>query len=248
MDDLYIIHGAPPEIACAVEDKFLKRLDQDATDALDRLLLEDFETIGSDVRIRSGWSRFIMSLLQRNPEKVAWLRNVWAKKYPEELASKYAVYRRDTDPPTYEEYKKSMLPGAVELGVASLLQAVMDMPNFGAKLNSMMWSVVTFANPKHALLTSDRPVIITNGLLRDDAHVVVPIGPRKMFVAVAEEGTLKAMKSLSPEDLMWRVNDRICTQAKAYVYGDSDRQLKFVENRLGRGAPQFIAFDPDRDL
>jgi hypothetical protein len=35
-------------------------------------------------------------------------------------------------------------------------------------------------------------------------------------------------------------DERLALQAMRFVYGTDDRQLRFVENRLGKGTPQFI--------
>ena len=50
------------------------------------------------------------------------------------------------------------------VGATQMLQAVMDLPNLGNHLVWMQWTIGTFKNAPFGLLTSDRPVIISNGL------------------------------------------------------------------------------------
>ena len=65
----------------------------------------------------------------------------------------------------------------------------------------------------------------------------LPIGPLSLFVAVNNLETENIIKSMNPRQLMEQVNDRVASQARRFVYGSDDRQLRFVANRLGRMEP-----------
>jgi hypothetical protein len=45
------------------------------------------------------------------------------------------------------------------------------------------------------------------------------------------------IRSSNPRELMAQVNDRVASQARKFVYGTDDSQLRFVANRLGRMEP-----------
>jgi hypothetical protein len=107
----------------------------------------------------------------------------------------------------------------------------------GGHLNQMRWSVVTFKDERHTLLTSDRPIVMTNGIIGPDDHLALPIGPRMLFVATNNVQTENMIRTIDPGILMAQVNDRVASQARKYVYGCDDRQLRFVQNRLGRKWP-----------
>jgi Protein of unknown function (DUF4238) len=219
-DDLYAVDGAPPEVRSYIEDHFLLRTDQLAHDALQWLLCD---RLGMPGDLRSGWTRFIMSMLQRTPEKITWLLEHWYKDFDAKIGIDDPIRKAVT--------------------TIGMLQKVMDLPQTGEKINGMLWNVVSYSNVRFPVLTSDRPVIISNGLLRDDSHVIVPIGPERLFVAGNSETFVASLKSLDPEELIFRCNETIVLQSHTYVYGRDDQQLRFIENRLGRSKPQLITRD-----
>jgi len=222
MDDLYSINEAPPDVRSYVEDQFLLRVDQIANDALQCLLKSDLD-LSDD--LRSGWTRFIMSLLQRNPQKIAWLLENWKTQYECNI--------------------ESSNPAVVGVQRLRMLQNVMDLPMTGDKINKMLWNVVTYEGATHHVLTSDRPVIMTNGLIKPDAHIIVPIGPERLFVAANTAELVDRLKAMPAKNLIRACNETVVWQSHTYVYADDDRQLRFVENRLGRGKPQLIVRDSD---
>ena len=97
--------------------------------------------------------------------------------------------------------------------------------------------MVWFERASHTLLTSDRPIIMTAGLVEPDHHLALPIGPRALFVAATTEQTERILRGWDPRKLMQHVNDRVASQAAKYVWGLNGSQLRFVENRLGRMLP-----------
>ena len=67
-DDLNAIRGADAETEGHLEGRFFLRADNDAARALD--ILETGRGDLMDARLRSAWSRFMTTLLHRNPERV----------------------------------------------------------------------------------------------------------------------------------------------------------------------------------
>jgi hypothetical protein len=45
------------------------------------------------------------------------------------------------------------------------------------------------------------------------------------------------IRNMNPRKLMEQVNDRVASQARKYVWGVDDTQLRFVRNRFGRMDP-----------
>ena len=62
----------PPALADSLENRFLKRADDLASQALLHFLKDD---VNLDVETMSGWSRFILTLLHRTPEAMERLTN-----------------------------------------------------------------------------------------------------------------------------------------------------------------------------
>jgi hypothetical protein len=62
--------------------------------------------------------------------------------------------------------------------------------------------IITFKNERFPLLTSDRPIIMTNGLVGRHNHLSIPIGPRMLFVATNNKETENMIRGLDPGALM----------------------------------------------
>jgi uncharacterized protein DUF4238 len=234
---LYTVPQNDPRVAEFIEREFFRITDNGAACAL--RMLKSGQEVAWTSDTRSAWSRFIISLMLRNPEYVARIgAEVVGFFDPNsgELNKKYQEIKRLDDPATYEEYiAKTGHPAGRASAIA--MQTIIDSPRMGGHLNQMRWSVVTFKNPKHTLLTSDRPIIMTNGLAKPRDHLSLPIGPLSLFVATNNVESENIIKSMDPRDLMEQVNDRVASQARRFVYGTDDRQLRFVSKRLGQKKP-----------
>lgn len=234
---LYTIPGLPPESQSILEDKFLRQTDQAASDALDFMLANTSGVDDMSSRLRSGWSRFLLSLMHRTPEKVgdlrAKLRMELATRLPE-IERDYQTLRQPSDPETFEDLRALLKRDVEEKTWAVLLERVIDSLTVGTFLNAMRWSIVTFNGSRHSLLTSDRPVCRTNGIDRPDGHVVLPVGPTQVFIAAKNPEIGAALRQANAGELHVCLNDIVARQAVRYVYGTDDRQLRFAENRLAR--------------
>jgi hypothetical protein len=187
---------------------------------------------------KSGWSRFLMSLVhRRHPESVEKHREVAERVFKESLPAieaDYAVRHEPTDPPTYLEYVAVNSLNPVGRLQIRLLQAVIDSDITGRGLNSLRWTVLHDPHPKHLFLTSDRPVVMTNGLDKPTSQLLIPISPRHVFVAtnnIEMENSIR--KVWNDGQLIQQINERVANQSRKYVWGLSDAQLSFVSTRLG---------------
>jgi Protein of unknown function (DUF4238) len=75
---------------------------------------------------------------------------------------------------------------------------------------------------------------MSNGLVQQDAHIVLPISPRRLFIATKTEETFQYFREMNPNELARTVNNQVCQQARKFVFGCNDSQLKFIEKRLGK--------------
>lgn len=232
---LNTIPGMAPEDADFLETYFFKKTDDDAARAL-RILLAERPWKFTD-KERSGWSRFITSLIARNPEEIERLKAagqaLFDKALPE-IEADYAARREPTDPPTYAEYVAIHSPNPRGRAGAILVQGVIDHPMIGTKINNMRWMVLHDARPKNLLLTSNRPVVMTNGLDADNSQLILPISPKHVFVATNNPRTENYIRSvMQRKQMIEQINERVARQSQKYVFGFSDAQLLFVSRRLG---------------
>ncbi len=70
----------------------------------------------------------------------------------------------------------------------------------------MIWRIYTFPPHFYPLLTSDRPVIRTNGLAQKGGHLALPIGPRRLFVASHDPDVINGLWASAPRVLAAEVN------------------------------------------
>jgi len=234
---LYTVPRNDSRVSEFIEREFLKITDNGAARVLQMFKLGKEIAWTSDTR--SAWSRFIISLMIRNPEYVGRVAAEVAGFFDpksNELNEKYRVIRRPEDPETYDDYM-ALTGHPAGRASAIAMQRIIDSPLMGGHLNQMHWSVVSFRNERHALLTSDRPIIMTNGMAKPDNHLAIPIGPRMLFIATNTVEMERTIRNIHPRQLMEQVNNRVTSQARKYVWGTDDTQLRFVQNRFGRMEP-----------
>ena len=179
----------------------------------------------------------------RNPEYVARMAAEVAGFYARtDNEEKYQELRGPNDPATFEEYvAKRMFHPAGRMS-AYALQKIIDSPMMGGHLNQMRWSVVTFKNERHTLLTSDRPIIMTNGIISRGDHLALPMIPAHAL----RRDQQYPDREHDPHDrsgnfLIAQVNHRVASQARKYVYGCDDRQLRFVEKQARKKVAVYAA-------
>jgi hypothetical protein len=215
---LYAFPRLPPRIANELEDYFLKQVDGQADTAL-QVMLGNRPDL--NLETRSAWSRFIIALLHRNPEAIQRITDEVERKLPRMFDP-----LRENGPSTDQRTSHAIL---------SVLQTIMDSKIVGPVLNGMIWRVLVIDRSRYPLLTSDRPIIMTNGIAQPEGHIVMPISPNQIFVAVnSEEMFARLDASIKNGRITEAVNDQVVKQARRFVWGTDDRQLCFVEKRLGQ--------------
>jgi hypothetical protein len=237
MRGLYTFSGLPPAAANFLENVFFLRSDDGAAIVHRRLLADEVDFDGDAM---SAWSRFIMTLFHRNPEAIERITNKVTVEFPlamEKYRANYETERHASDPPTFEDFQRRMTSEALEKTYVLVLQKIMDSELIGTALNAMIWGVMRVRKSRFPLLTSDRPIVMTNGLARQDAHLIMPISPDRMFVAAKNQETMRKLDLQGQRgDLVEMLNNRVVCQARKFVYCSNDKQLRFVSNRLGERA------------
>jgi Protein of unknown function (DUF4238) len=190
-------------------------------------------------RLRSGWSRFVMSLIHRAPEEIRYFFDE-VKKHVQDaervFEENYATLRLPTDPAAFEEFKRNRPTNPAGRAAVVLIQKIIDSDIVGNHLNRMIWTILSPPS-SYPFLTSDRPLIMTNGMINPESHLALPIGPRKLFIASNRNEIVQEIARRKPDDLVSFVNDRIVKQARRFVIGVDDQQLRFVVKRFGARLP-----------
>jgi hypothetical protein len=245
--DLYRVDGLPDSLSQIVESSFMRMVDTEANYALQKIIGDD--RTPWDGKMRSAWTRFILSLRFRNPESVYVIKrqmlDVW-RAGVDNLRANYDKLRRVTDPPTFEEFMARTEPEAPHKAAANLLRDIIDNTRVGPTIFGMHWSRVSVAAASIPFLTSDRPLVMPHGLSSKDAYIALPIGPKMLFVAGQDDAWTKRLVAAEPTTVVKNVNQAVVHQARKFIWGLDDRQLRFVQNRMSKTPERPIITDEQK--
>lgn len=230
--DLYRTEGVPDEQH--VEKRFMAPLDNDAARALQKILSGDATPWPGDER--TAWTTFILSLLFRNPENVAiikdHIREAWEQGI-RALEANYDERRRPTDPATFDGYVALTNPAAAEIGASNFLIETISSERLGPHIFDMHWTRHSLTGSRLHLLTSDRPIIMPLGLGDPRAYIMLPVSPTVLFMAARDPAFARFLAGRKHTDLVKMLNKAVVCQARKYVWAADDSQLEFVRRHIG---------------
>ena len=125
----------------------------------------------------------------------------------------YARLRAPGDPATLGEYLAKVPKDYIEHAALRACVSAMEMPQTFGHFARMKWGSLIFPDLVPALMTSDRPVIRSNNLWSEDSHIVVPIGPKRIFYATNTREMALRLANEKARDLVERINLVIVKQA-----------------------------------
>jgi hypothetical protein len=235
---LYKLPDAEPGEEYVIETKLMKSIDNWASKALQSMMVDGPFPGKLEPRQALGWCQFLYSLIVRNPEHLERMQAKMTTLDPaeiiEHIREDYPRIKGPGDPPTFDEYKEAFLKRPVQVPAIRVLPELVRSKRVVRVLASFKWQTATVNTARFPLLTSDRPIVMSNGLIEQDAHIVLPISPRKLFIATKNEQTFQFFREMDPNQLVEAMNNHVCQQAHNFVYGTDKRALRFVEKRLGK--------------
>jgi hypothetical protein len=228
---LYWLEGSDPEIANRLETIIMGRIDSNAAIAHQLILRDDISSLSKDVRI--AWARFIVGLLLRSPKMT---ENIYTRmvtpgsKEFKELSQEFA---KDFPGMRYEDIPPQQMRRGALLTLAHLLHNA----EVEKMMNAMIWSVYDLVYPELRFFTSDRPVIMTNGIGTKSGHLAIPISPRKLFLAFANEQIKSEIQStMSPWHIVENTNKVVIRGAIEVVWDTTKSRLPFVQQNFSADA------------
>ncbi|WP_041372946.1 DUF4238 domain-containing protein [Phenylobacterium zucineum] len=216
----------------AIEKVVLQSIDNEASKVRDKL--EAGQLTSLTLEERSAWVRFIMSLQLRQPSNVLYLRNESESVLRKNLAEapeEYEALAGQSAPATLEEWTEQIFPGAIENFGLSFFHELLNDPGVGNKLLRLRWWVYDFNACSNHLLLADNPCVFAGGIDHPNLAVVLPISPRKAFLATRGELGARAIREADPKVLVGRLNDASVKQAKERVFARDESPRRFIENR-----------------
>jgi Protein of unknown function (DUF4238) len=222
--DLNTFHGLPPTIRTYLEDEFLRSADDDASRALDKLL--ERNNTPWDSRLRSGWSRFLMTLPIRHPDVLEELKTLIKDILDGdslEIQARYAAERTPDMPENYKDYLYSQNEGGQERIIVHFVQGVMDNHILGPHMNSLTWEVLDLSKSSYPLLLSDRPAHMMS-VQNERALVMLPLTPQKLFVGFRSPRVFHTLRALDPNRVCKESNKFLVQRARRFVFSSDESQ------------------------
>jgi hypothetical protein len=233
-----------PERRQRIERVFFKKVDNLASEALVAMLATGSPP--SDNNHAVAWARFLMSLLHRHPARMALLRAMVEINLGEISATVRADSARlkgETDPDGFEEYLTSSSHRLREGTLAQLLPMIVDSQTVGNALLAMTWGVGVSLGTKYRFMTSDRPLMTSDGLGNKESFLLLPISPEAYFIAAKRKETIDAFRFSKADDVIAGVNHAVCLQAEHFVLAHDESQSRFIDNRLGGSSQHPVVRD-----
>lgn len=231
---LYRLEGHAPEAQNTIEKDFMAPIVDDlAARALDALFERDNSKLTPEHR--QAWTRFVMSLHVRNPEKVEHITNQADSALRQSLLAdpgEYEAVRSAGNPPTLVEWVEQESPEKLsDFGKELLPSIIMHQPTIDA-ITRMRWWTIDIAEGLPDLLTCDRPVYMSHGVMDEMCFIALPLSPRFVFITTRSQSSFDRVMSRGIKAVTKAINESMVNQAEKYVYGAHNRHLRFIENRL----------------
>lgn len=234
-DNLYSDPVAPKDTAQEMESGFMSPLDSLAHEALSMIEAGD-SRINRESKPRSAWSRFLMSLMMRMPDDIAALKSglseEWARHMPE-LEAAYQAKKEPGWPENFVEYMDTRQPQEMQSWAISIAPTLIDHELIGDLINNMRWFIREISGDQE-FLTSDRPLISLYEFKAHDSYIMLPVGPKRLFVAVNNLETQQRIESHNPEGWIASMNAAVVGAAKQFVFSSDDSQRDFVQKHFGK--------------
>lgn len=193
-----------------IEREFLQIIDSKGAAALSKVEANQPLTPND----KAALSQFVLSLMHRSPGRIDFITKELGRRIenpdwtaPDDFVRHHAL---------------SLFSGLVasDLMISGMIK--------------MLPFIINIGDHKNALLTSDRPTIISDGLHHDNSFVMLPIAPRRLLLLAHREEVPEAFAIQKTGALITALNDAIVSQAEGLVIGSRPSESWFIEKRLNR--------------
>jgi hypothetical protein len=233
-EHLYSMRAPDGPPIADMERDFMSRLDSEAARALD-LLEQGLPESKWEQRLRSAWSRFLWAQSIRTPSEIAQLKlsvkESWCAETPG-LQEAYEAERPDGAPESVDDWLSTLDPHTEDRFALTIARQSMDHSSIGQIINNMRWKVLDFEGCGIPLLTSDRPVWMTTTLVENDAFILMPIAPTRLFVATRETETMLRIAAQNRRQQAKNMNKTTVQHAIKFVFGVDDKMKAFVQKHF----------------
>ncbi|MBN9983078.1 DUF4238 domain-containing protein [Rhizobium laguerreae] len=244
--DLYTLPGATEETKQNVEKAFMALVDNEAVKARDMMLSGQ---IPADPKTREAWTRFVLSMVFRNPEEMGKFK----ERFHDELLmpdpkiqAEYERQKEPDDPETFEQWLMTNRPESVERYAILLMTKLVQRNNVNYLLGTMHWRVLDTSAVTRRLMTSDRPIMMSNGMVHYTGHFALPISPTKLFLACTAVAFADEFCAVPTGRIVREINRIVVGQGRKFIYAQDTTHLADVRQQMGKlRYPSFVR--PERN-
>jgi hypothetical protein len=178
-----------------------------------------------------------MSLLHRTPDALHVLRttieHMTIKGHPD-IDEEWAKLRKEGDPERWLDACLLDNPDFIQQRPLTLLPRLIDNRNLGLFLNHMKWVILRPQFRDWSFLTSDNPLIVSDGLAKPNGHVALALSSDAMFLAVSDQKTLDEVLAMGARAIFENHNKIVVDRATKFVVAADRVQSRFIRNNFGQ--------------
>ncbi|WP_392714257.1 DUF4238 domain-containing protein [Rhizobium ruizarguesonis] len=244
--DLYTLPGATEETKQNVEKAFMAFVDNEAVKARDMMLAGQ---IPSDPKTREAWTRFVLSMVFRNPEEMPKFKERFREellRQDPKIQAEYEKQKEPDDPETFEQWLMTNRPERVERYAILLMTKLVQRENVNYLFRTMHWRVIDTSGVVRRLMTSDRPIMMSSGMVHYTGHFALPISPTKLFLACTALAFADEFCAMPASKIVREINKIVVGQGRKFVYALDSAYLAEVRQQMGKlPYPSFVR--PERN-
>ncbi|MGX9145580.1 DUF4238 domain-containing protein [Mesorhizobium sp. 128a] len=250
IDRLYAAEGLPEKVANLFETEFARPVDTEAAAAMRQLMRGKFD-VDATPKEAVAWVKFLLSLMMRMPADIKRLKHFVKHDWFSDRTSLEAIFKRSGmqgNPQTIEDYQRLLGPTFYEQAAMVALTGMIQAEVAIRAVGDLQWTVTNVYGDRE-FLTSDRPLIASVGMNGPKAHMILPIGPHRVFIATKTAEFRRQLVNQPAGDFVTSINKHVVNNATDYVYGSNGTALRFVQKHMGKlREPTFLERINDRRM
>jgi len=229
---LYSYANVPKKQRQAVEKLFFAAdVDDKAATVMPKIMAGEIGSLLPEERIY--WSRFLIAARLRVPEIVHDLRKTASEELRRSLTEdheEFLAVKGNVDSQTLLDWTERTFIGLTDNFGMMILPDIITDPKHTEIIANMHWWIEDVPHANVQLLTSDRPLWVSTGLMKPNCLLALPLSPACIFFASRNRDLQPALNINGQNRLARRCNESLVSQAVRFVYGRA--HVSFIDRRL----------------
>lgn len=226
----------------ALEKQLMSMIDSSAASSL--IKMRNLELL--EPSARDAFATLLTTLMTRTPPSIHALKaslEEWRRKDRPEVQAIYErfVWQPGMPDRAVDQLRASDTQEEGEGFLAETLAAIFTHERVVKFLSTMKWQVLSMPEGAPSLLTGDHPIITSNGLDARDSYLLLPIGPRRLFLATNSQIFAdRYVRQTGRVRLAQQANQLIAERARQFVYSSDHDQMGLIAERFGTKPVQAV--------